>query len=318
MTAEARSAYREALTSDDVPKRIVPAQQQRIRETAERLGVLVVDFQRLFEQHAADGIPGDDLFLDFCHPNFEGNIIMARAVRDVLKSLPFPVDGEKTDGETLEECAVMTPESSCQPGDCPFTINAQSESPASTRVELETAVERGFGLEALAAAEKLAGQPGYTGSDILQRWFDSTDFVILQQLFLKRAGCLDMVVVPVLLDALEKRHFAFDARQSLLRLTGAHFGLRSYQPSSGGAEWHRWWKNTTLKRRRLLVRKNLQQVVVRLDSDDLNVRLAAIAILEEFAGTTLGYDPLALRAEREAAVGQWQKMWRDLTAVNQQ
>ena len=149
----------------------------------------------------------------------------------------------------------------------------------------------------------------------MQRWFDSSDFVTLKQLFLKRAGCLELVVVPVLLDALEERYFAFDARQALLRLTGEHFGLRSYQPSSGGAQWRRWWKSITLKRKRLLVRKNLQKVVKRLNSDDLNVRLAAIAILEEFTGTTLGYDPLALQAEREATVEQWQKMWRDLTAV---
>jgi tetratricopeptide (TPR) repeat protein len=51
--------------------------------------VTLVDVENIFAKASANGIPGDDLFLEHVHMNFHGNYVLAKALTDAL-STGFP------------------------------------------------------------------------------------------------------------------------------------------------------------------------------------------------------------------------------------
>ncbi len=286
---KARQSYCEAWIGDSVPKRIVPAQTEVIKQVAADTGCRIIDFQPIFKQAATDAIPGDSLFLDFCHPNFEGNIIMARSLFKLLKTLDFP----------------GRPDSAAETG-----IMAGTGAGGTSPEIIESRIKNGSPAESLAASVELAGAPGRPRFEPVIDRFRNSRSLVFKKMLLERLGRASPLIVPLLIETLNTRHFAFDARQALLTVTGQYFGLRSYRVSRAVDQWKKWWRSGVIDRRRLLLRKNLQSVAARLNSDDLNVRLASITILEELTGETLEFDPLALESERTSACNRW-KIWSE-------
>ncbi|MDP7421300.1 MAG: hypothetical protein QGH40_05445, partial [bacterium] len=79
--------------------------------------------------------------------------------------------------------------------------------------------------------------------------------------------------------------------------------------------WREWWQEEYSAQSRYgLIKKNKQfsQIVRRLLSDDLNIRVASISLLKSVSGQTLGYNPLALRRARSETARQWQEQWKSL------
>jgi lysophospholipase L1-like esterase len=63
-----------------------------------------VALDRLFVEHSAAGVPGFDLFADHCHPNPEGQRLMALGVADALEDLKlFPLTGRRGLAPPLDE-----------------------------------------------------------------------------------------------------------------------------------------------------------------------------------------------------------------------
>lgn len=66
--------------------------QEMMRETGARLGLRVVDLPALFRRAAPEGIPGRELFLDYCHLTLEGHGLAARAAaEEVLAAWDRPI-----------------------------------------------------------------------------------------------------------------------------------------------------------------------------------------------------------------------------------
>ncbi len=55
-----------------------------IRELALQYDVTLLDTAELFRQASQDGIPGDDLFVDFVHPTLEGQQLIAREILKIM------------------------------------------------------------------------------------------------------------------------------------------------------------------------------------------------------------------------------------------
>ena len=55
-----------------------------VREVAREKGVPLLDLERIFQEKAADRVPGDELFLDNVHPNFEGHRIIAESLLNLM------------------------------------------------------------------------------------------------------------------------------------------------------------------------------------------------------------------------------------------
>jgi tetratricopeptide (TPR) repeat protein len=88
--AEARARYEAARDHDALPFRITSRLNRIIRSAAAEYqdrGVKFLDVENLMAEAAPNGIPGNDLFVDHVHYNFEGNYILARAVAQEIASL---------------------------------------------------------------------------------------------------------------------------------------------------------------------------------------------------------------------------------------
>jgi tetratricopeptide (TPR) repeat protein len=77
---EAREAYRLARDEDAQPTRALSVFNETIRRVAAARGAILVDVERLFEEKAADGIPGFDLIEDYVHPKPEAHRLIAWAI----------------------------------------------------------------------------------------------------------------------------------------------------------------------------------------------------------------------------------------------
>jgi lysophospholipase L1-like esterase len=94
---ESLADFKRAL-SEEVRVRVCgrapPALNRIIREVAGENGVWLVDTERLFEE-ASRLAPGFDLFDDQCHPNLQGQQLMAGAIFDLLREhgVPEPAAG---------------------------------------------------------------------------------------------------------------------------------------------------------------------------------------------------------------------------------
>lgn len=76
-TAAARQAFVQARDTDAFPHRATTRLNDTVRRVAAGAGVMLIDLERLFEREAPDGIPGEELFLDQCHPNARGHAVLA-------------------------------------------------------------------------------------------------------------------------------------------------------------------------------------------------------------------------------------------------
>jgi len=81
---EARAAYQEALDLDTVALRSFGALRGAVARAAASSGAGLIDFTAAMRAASADGIPGEDLFVDNCHPNDAGTRIAALAVAHAL------------------------------------------------------------------------------------------------------------------------------------------------------------------------------------------------------------------------------------------
>jgi tetratricopeptide (TPR) repeat protein len=108
---EAMRRYRLAQDLDTLRFRADSRINEIIRDVAadrNGQGVFLVDAAREFEAASTDGIPGDDLFYEHVHMNFEGNYVLAKSLfRQIEKivardeALPLEGGGRLL---TLEEC----------------------------------------------------------------------------------------------------------------------------------------------------------------------------------------------------------------------
>lgn len=81
---EARVAYVAARDLDAFPHRTPSAFNAEVRRVAKAEDVLLFDAEQRFAAAARDGIPGNDLFLDQCHPNETGHALLARGLADLI------------------------------------------------------------------------------------------------------------------------------------------------------------------------------------------------------------------------------------------
>lgn len=83
-----------AVRLDAWPVRAFPEMNAAVREMPAE-GVLVADALALFAAAAKDRIPGNDLFLDHCHPDLPGQALLAEAALSALaenRIVPLPQD----------------------------------------------------------------------------------------------------------------------------------------------------------------------------------------------------------------------------------
>jgi len=89
-TAEARDHFVRASDLDRVPYGAPGSYSQWLRELAGRRGWLFADAAAAFDAASGEHLVGDDLFVDFVHPNLAGQQLLARAVVDALAAAAWP------------------------------------------------------------------------------------------------------------------------------------------------------------------------------------------------------------------------------------
>lgn len=80
----ARAAFARSLELDALPERAPPDFQQVVREVAREAAAVAIEIPARFEHEARRGVAGDDLFVDYCHPNLWGHWLIAD---EILRSL---------------------------------------------------------------------------------------------------------------------------------------------------------------------------------------------------------------------------------------
>lgn len=85
--AEARAAFTRAREEDVCPLRAITPMFDSIADVAKTRGASVVDFEKLLNDRATNGIPGDDWFLDHVHPTIEGHRQLALALLETLSGM---------------------------------------------------------------------------------------------------------------------------------------------------------------------------------------------------------------------------------------
>ncbi len=81
---EARTAFIRSREEDVCPLRALTPMYASMAEVAAARGTPLIDFEKLLDARATNGIPGDDWFLDHVHPTIEGHRILAVALLDSL------------------------------------------------------------------------------------------------------------------------------------------------------------------------------------------------------------------------------------------
>ncbi|MBI2565738.1 MAG: hypothetical protein HYV63_01725 [Candidatus Schekmanbacteria bacterium] len=109
-TAEAKHYYELARDNDRTPLRAPTRINQIVRRlAAEFPNVILVDIEKLFVEHAPNGIPGWTLFEDYCHPKKESYRLMARAFAEAMRTAGLMAAAEswtESEGEAARELAV--------------------------------------------------------------------------------------------------------------------------------------------------------------------------------------------------------------------
>lgn len=83
-TVRAGALLRIALERDRFKSRTTAGLNNIVRETAEKYRVPLVDVAAGFAAASPDGLPGDNLFLDYVHPNLVGEALLARLMIERL------------------------------------------------------------------------------------------------------------------------------------------------------------------------------------------------------------------------------------------
>jgi Flp pilus assembly protein TadD len=77
---EARRAFTQARDEDICPLRALTPASAIVSDVAQIKNTGFIDFDRMVNEHSANGIPGSELFLDHVHPTIEGNRLLALAI----------------------------------------------------------------------------------------------------------------------------------------------------------------------------------------------------------------------------------------------
>lgn len=85
--AEARAAFTRAREADVCPLRALTPMFDSMADLAKSRGIPLVDFEKLLNDRATNGIPGEDWFLDHVHPSIEGHRQLALALLDTLSGM---------------------------------------------------------------------------------------------------------------------------------------------------------------------------------------------------------------------------------------
>ena len=83
----ARSGYVRARDLDGFPQRALPSFNDAIREIAKKNDIRLVDIEQIFKDNSADGLPGESLFLDNCHPNNKGHELIKDSLIKVVHEI---------------------------------------------------------------------------------------------------------------------------------------------------------------------------------------------------------------------------------------
>jgi lysophospholipase L1-like esterase len=83
--AEAKAEFAQSLALDQLPERASPDLIAVLRALAQEFGAPVADVEGRMAAASARGIPGIDLFIDYCHPNLFGHFVVADAILDALE-----------------------------------------------------------------------------------------------------------------------------------------------------------------------------------------------------------------------------------------
>ena len=89
-TAKARRCYQRAIDTDGFPVRATSEIRRRIRTAAREYGATLLDARDLMVGFTADGILGNDVFHDNCHPNLPIHVALANAVLRTLSARGIP------------------------------------------------------------------------------------------------------------------------------------------------------------------------------------------------------------------------------------
>jgi tetratricopeptide (TPR) repeat protein len=86
----ARAHYRRASDLDRVPHGAPTGFNDVIRSVAERHGALLVDADAALSAESEHGLVGDDLFIEFAHPNLRAHQVIAREIEKALREAGIP------------------------------------------------------------------------------------------------------------------------------------------------------------------------------------------------------------------------------------
>ncbi|MEW6746881.1 MAG: GDSL-type esterase/lipase family protein [Planctomycetota bacterium] len=89
--AEARDALERARDLDGLPQRATSRLNAIVEEVARRHMIPLIDPWPAFTAAAKDSIPGFDLLCDYCHPNLEGQWVLADALLQAMRSVGLPI-----------------------------------------------------------------------------------------------------------------------------------------------------------------------------------------------------------------------------------
>jgi tetratricopeptide (TPR) repeat protein len=89
-TAAARARYRRASDLDRVPHGAPTYFNDVIREIAREQALLLVDADELLTEESDDGLVGNDLFVEFAHPNLRAHQRIGAAIAETLREAGIP------------------------------------------------------------------------------------------------------------------------------------------------------------------------------------------------------------------------------------
>lgn len=82
---EARAEFSKSQELDELPERASPDLLAVLRELGRGEGVVVADVEARMAQVSERGLPGFDLFFDYCHPKLLGHFVVADAILAALE-----------------------------------------------------------------------------------------------------------------------------------------------------------------------------------------------------------------------------------------
>jgi len=92
---EARAHYRLASDLDRVPYGAPTRFNDVVREIAGEHGLLLLDVDALMTRESEHGLVGEDLFIEFAHPNLRANQLIGAALAETLRTAGVPLPAER-------------------------------------------------------------------------------------------------------------------------------------------------------------------------------------------------------------------------------